>query len=109
MSIFRLLAILALGLVLGACVSQTVTTNSVPKIDTASTNVPEGQLLDVGISIFNPGIDDYEEGEQTYPEVRKAEAMPVLKVRAKDLNELAAGAAFAFTRLPAVVGVNRAA
>jgi hypothetical protein len=84
MKIVRLLAVLALGLVLGACVSQTVTTNSVPKIDTAATVVPEGQLLDVGISIFNPGIDDYEEGEQTYPEVRKAEArfMPFLLAEA---------------------------
>ena len=36
-------------------------------IDTASTAVPEEQLLDVGIAIFDPGIDDYEEGEQTYP------------------------------------------
>tara|TARA_R110001599_G_scaffold353885_1_gene602474 strand:+ start:44128 stop:45336 length:1209 start_codon:yes stop_codon:yes gene_type:complete len=80
----RLLATMGLLTVLSACVSQTVNTTSVPRIDTASIEVPEEQLLDVGISIFNPGIDDYEEGEQTYPEVRKAEArfMPFLLAEA---------------------------
>ncbi len=65
---------------LGGCVSQTITTNDVPRVETPSTVVAEQQLLDVGIAIFDPGIDDYEEGEQTYPEVRKAEArfMPFL-------------------------------
>ena len=80
----RLLTALALLTLLSACVSQTITTNSVPRIDTPATEVAEHQLLDVGISIFNPGIDDYEEGEQTYPEVRKAEArfMPFLLAEA---------------------------
>tara|TARA_R110001592_G_scaffold363398_2_gene688047 strand:+ start:114116 stop:115330 length:1215 start_codon:yes stop_codon:yes gene_type:complete len=80
----RLLPTLVLLILMSGCVSQTVNTTSVPRIDTASTDVPEEQLLDVGISIFNPGIDDYEEGEQTYPEVRKAEArfMPFLLAEA---------------------------
>jgi hypothetical protein len=81
---WRLLCTLGLLALLSGCVSQTITTTSVPRIDTASTEVAEGQLLDVGISIFNPGIDDYKEGEQTYPEVRKAEArfMPFLLAEA---------------------------
>lgn len=76
----RLLAILAIAVALAACVSQTITTNEIPRVATASEPVAEQQLLDVGIAIFDPGIDDYEEGEQTYPEVRKAEAryMPFL-------------------------------
>ena len=80
MSMARLLLALALALQLGACVNQTITTNEVPKVASATTTVPEGQLLDVGISILNPGIEDYEKGEQTYPEVRKAESryMPFL-------------------------------
>jgi len=84
MKLARLLVVLALGLPLGACVNQTITTNEVPQVATASAAVPEGQLLDVGISIFNPGIEDYEEGEQTYPEVRKAESrfMPFLLAEA---------------------------
>lgn len=80
----RLLLTLAMLSLLAACVSQTITSTSVPRIDTASTALPEAQLLDVGISIFNPGIEDYEEGEQTYPEVRKAESrfMPFLLAEA---------------------------
>jgi hypothetical protein len=79
-----LIAALALSLLLAGCVSQTITTTSVPRLDTSSSEVPEHQLLDVGISIFDPGIADYEEGEQTYPEVRKAEArlMPFLLAEA---------------------------
>lgn len=76
----RLLAAMAMTVMLAACVSQTITTNEIPRVATASEPVAEQQLLDVGIAIFDPGIDDYEEGEQTYPEVRKAEAryMPFL-------------------------------
>ena len=76
----RLCAALAMVVSLAACVSQTITTNEIPRVETPSAPVAEQQLLDVGIAIFDPGIDDYEEGEQTYPEVRKAEAryMPFL-------------------------------
>lgn len=76
----RLLVALAMAVTLPACVSQTITTNEIPRVETPSAPVAEQQLLDVGIAIFDPGIDDYEEGEQTYPEVRKAEAryMPFL-------------------------------
>ncbi|MBT4522874.1 MAG: hypothetical protein HOC23_22975 [Halieaceae bacterium] len=40
----------------------------------------EDLLLDVGIVIFDPNLDGYDEDEQVYPEVRKAEAhfMPIL-------------------------------
>jgi hypothetical protein len=80
----RLLLLPLLCTALAACVSQTVTSTSVPRIETPTEAVPEGQLLDVGIAIFDPGIDDYEEGEQVYPEVRKAEArfMPFLLAEA---------------------------
>ena len=71
---FRLLLLLGLSGLLSACVSQSVTTNSIPKVETASTEVPEELLLDVAIAIFDPGLEDYDEDEQVYPEVRKAEA-----------------------------------
>ncbi|GHD39038.1 hypothetical protein [Parahalioglobus pacificus] len=75
---------LALALTLTGCVNHTVKSTSVPAIETASTAVPEGQLLDVGIAVFDPGLDDYDEGQQIYPEVRKAEAryMPNLLAEA---------------------------
>ncbi|MEJ2530804.1 MAG: hypothetical protein P8Y92_03290 [Halioglobus sp.] len=74
MSALRLLATLALCSLLGACVTQSVKSTSVPAIATASERVPEALLLDVGIAIFDPGLDEYDEDKQIYPEVRKAEA-----------------------------------
>jgi len=76
----RLLLILAACLALGGCVSKSVKSTSVPRLETASSEVPEELLLDVGIAIFDPGIDDYDEDQRVYPEVRKAEAryMPSL-------------------------------
>ncbi len=66
--------LLASLLGLAGCVSQTVKSTSVPAIRTPETQVAEHQLLDVGIVVFDPGLDDYDEDEQVYPEVRKAEA-----------------------------------
>jgi hypothetical protein len=68
------LTALTLVVLLPACVNQTVKTTSVPDVNTSSADVSEALLLDVGITIFNPGLDEYEEKQQIYPEVRKAEA-----------------------------------
>jgi hypothetical protein len=46
----------------------------VPPIQTPASNVSEAQLLDVAVVVFDPGLEDYDEDEQVYPEVRKAEA-----------------------------------
>jgi hypothetical protein len=67
-----LLLILYAGL--PACVSQTVKSTSVPAVNTPSTEVMEELLLDVSIAVFDPGLDNYEEDERVFPEVRKAEA-----------------------------------
>jgi len=82
----RLLLTFALLAMLPACVNQSVKSTSVPAIDTASSTVPEALLLDVGVEVFDPGIEDYdaEDDERVYPEVRRAEAryMPGLLVDA---------------------------
>ena len=80
MSVLRLILCLCLSLLVSACVSQSVKSTSVPTIATASTAVTEELLLDVAIVVFDPGLDDYDEDQQVYPEVRKAEArfMPLL-------------------------------
>jgi hypothetical protein len=70
----RALGIVAVSALMTACVSQTIKTTSVPAIQNASEQVSEDLLLDVAIAIFDPGIDDYDEEQQIYPEVRKAEA-----------------------------------
>ncbi len=71
---------LLLALSLAGCVSQTVKSTAVPPLETPQEPVPEELLLDVGIAIFDPGLENYEEDAQVYPEVRKAEAryMPKL-------------------------------
>jgi hypothetical protein len=65
---------LLLVMLLSACVNQSVKSTSVPSVKSASSEVSEELLLDVGISIFDPGLDDYDEDQRVYPEVRKAEA-----------------------------------
>lgn len=51
-----------------------------PSVNTPSAQVEESLLLDASIAIFDPGLDDYDEDNLVYPEVRKAEAryMPTL-------------------------------
>lgn len=70
----RLALPLLLCLVLGACVTKSVKSTQVPGIQGASREIPEELLLDVGIAVFDPGLDDYDEDELVYPEVRRAEA-----------------------------------
>lgn len=66
------------------CSSQTVkTTNHVP-IERVSSEIPEHLLLDVGVQLFDPGIDDAADSDSLiFPEIRKAESryMPVLLVQ----------------------------
>jgi hypothetical protein len=71
---YRLMALLILCAALPACVNQTIKSASVPAVRNPSTDIVEDLLLDVSIAIFDAGLDDYDEGQQVYPEVRKAEA-----------------------------------
>ena len=66
-----LLLLLASG-----CVNQTIKSTSVPVIDTATEQVSEELLLDVGIALFDPGLDEEpdDDEQRVYPEVRKAES-----------------------------------
>lgn len=70
----RFLTLLALCALLPACVNQTVKTTTIPDVLTAESEVEEALLLDVSIAVFDPGLDEYDEDQQVYPEVRKAEA-----------------------------------
>jgi hypothetical protein len=68
-----------------ACVNQTVKTTQVPPVQTLQEELPEALLLDVGVAIFDPGLDEKDaEDSLLYPEVRRAEAryMPYLLVEA---------------------------
>ena len=72
----RIAAVLSLALVLGGCVSKSIKSTSVPSVNGATVEVQEALLLDVGIAVFDPGIENYDEedDERIYPEVRRAEA-----------------------------------
>jgi hypothetical protein len=72
----RILLSIALSMLLAGCVSKSVKSTSVPGVKTATDHVSEELLLDVGIVVFDSGIDDYDEenDERIYPEVRKAES-----------------------------------
>jgi hypothetical protein len=81
------LAAIAATLSLSGCVTSE--TKPVPKIAAkqATVHIPEAELLDVGIRVFDPGIPKNLEGDEEalakkriYPDLRKAEAryMPTL-------------------------------
>lgn len=78
------IAILLTALLLTGCVSQTIKSTSVPALNRPAEAISELDLLDVGIAIFNPGLEEYDEKDQVYPEVRRAEArfMPQLLAEA---------------------------
>ena len=68
--------LVALLLLSAGCVNKTVKSTSVPTIATASETVSEELLLDVGIALFDPGLEELpdDDEQRVYPEVRKAEA-----------------------------------
>src|SRR4051812_19640722 len=79
--------VLAASLLISGCVTSE--TKPVPKIEArqATVHIPEAELLDVGIRVFDPGIPKNIEGDdealakkRIYPDLRKAEAryMPTL-------------------------------
>ena len=72
---------------LSACVNQSVKSTSVPSVKSASVDLSEDLLLDVSIAIFDPGLDDYDEDERVYPEVRKAEARYMPKVLSEAMQD----------------------
>jgi hypothetical protein len=71
----KLTPIFLLLLLLAGCSSTTVRSTAVTPVEQGDHNIPEQQLLDVGIELFNPGLENIKEKDITaYPEVRLAEA-----------------------------------
>lgn len=72
----NLVGIILLAAVLGGCATHTVKSTTYTPIIQDSNNVPEELLLDVGVNIFDPGIDEIMRGEEetVNHEVRVAEA-----------------------------------
>ena len=71
----KLMTVFLLLLSFGACSSTNVRTTSVTPVVQGDHNIPEEQLVDIGIELFNPGLENIEEDDFTaYPEIRLAEA-----------------------------------
>ena len=61
---------------LSACATHTVKSTSYTPVIQDSPNVPEDLLLDVGVAIFDPGLDDMDDDQEelTNPQIRVAES-----------------------------------
>ena len=72
----NLFGLILLASFVSACTTHTVKTTSYTPIIQASQNIPEDLLLDVGIALFDPGIDEIKRGEEetVNHEIRIAES-----------------------------------
>ena len=52
---------------MSGCVNQTVKSTSVPPLAQPPAPVPEAEVLDVGVAILDPGIDNLQDDELVYP------------------------------------------
>lgn len=96
MNLKLLATIPAFALVLAGCVTSE--TRPVPKIvaKQATVHIPEAELLDVGIRVFDPGIpkniendDEALAKKRIYPDLRKAEARYIPTLLRETLEETA--------------------
>ncbi len=71
-----MLALLILPLALAGCSSNTIKTTQVEPLQQEQQQIPESELLDVGIHLFDPGLEELneDEGLTVFPEIRKAES-----------------------------------
>ena len=73
---------------MSGCVNQTIKSTAVPPLAQPATVVPEQEVLDVGVALFDPGISELNDDEPVYPEVRRAEATFIAKELSKTLQEV---------------------
>ena len=69
------LSVLLMALFISSCSTQNVKSTTFTPIVSDNTSTPEAQLLDIGIAIFSPGLDDIPRNreELTFSDVRMAE------------------------------------
>jgi len=70
-------SILSIVLIIGGCSSTEVKTTAVTPVKHVTENIPENELLDVGITIFDPGLEklaDQSDDALVFPEIRVAES-----------------------------------
>src|SRR5690606_42000401 len=76
MNTFRLLMAVILTGMLAACSTNSVKTTEYVQVVRGTAPMPEDLLLDVGVTVFDPGIDEIDEDDldRISPEIRNAEA-----------------------------------
>lgn len=70
---FNYFPLLLIGLLLAGCNTTTVKTTTHQPALQETAAIPEDLLLDVGIDIFKPGVDELSPEEGIFPQIRKAE------------------------------------
>jgi hypothetical protein len=83
-TLFLLIAVLGPG----ACSTQTVKSTTLIPVVVDTAPIPESELLDIGIAIFDPGLDDIAPNreELTFADVRMAETQYVSYMLAQTLQ-----------------------
>ena len=78
---FNIAIVLSMLAFAGGCVQHQIIKANPTRLQTASQDIPDSTVLDVGVAIFDPGVADdlgvreeQEESRNIFPEVRKAEA-----------------------------------
>ena len=91
---------LALAFLVSACATHTVKTTSYTPVVQDSQDVPEDFLLDVGVSLFDPGIDEFlgDDEDTANPEIRVAESRYAPYLLAETCSDPQTGASFASCR-----------
>jgi len=81
-----LLCIALLGL--SACSTQTVKSTTITEALIEQNNIPEDELLDIGVAVFNPGFDEIDDDQQelTFGDVRMAETYYVANMLSDTLQ-----------------------
>ena len=76
LQLYKLLGLILISFTVSACATHTVKTTTYTPIIQDSQNVPEELLLDVGIAIFDPGLDEVKRSEEetTNDQIRVAES-----------------------------------
>ena len=73
---WNLFTLLVAATLLAGCSSHTVKTTQTTPVIQEHSEIPESELLDVGIYLFDPGLDSAndDDSQVVFPEIRKAES-----------------------------------
>ena len=77
LNLFTRCALICIVLINGGCSSTEVKTTDVTPVNYVTKDIPENELLDIGITIFNPGLEglaDQDDDVLVFPEIRVAES-----------------------------------